>query len=656
MPSRKTNLLIAFVILTWALVTALGYPMAPKAAKDLADELFERLLTVDRSAENLCLDLNQTKFLPFQSSVGRKCPEHFDALKSLVALGRAAIPSLLNHLDDNRPTRLVISSYITFAYSDGLSGRVRELDDLSRESEHTVRIGDLCYLALGQIVNKDYAVVRAFGISTCVLLSPPKSPLFCKKIREQWARLTDREHRELLGSDLCSDGPNECLGAAYRLQFYYPDHLEVVIKKVFQRPYFDGVKASHFLGRQLYKASDAIQRRRLLSEFLRLEGGVYYEGILTELFDDLSITTEKDEAKELLVNLFGFSPSVTVADKPAPVSQRLSSLCGVIDALERNSSKVVDASVLDLLSKNYDYQLGLACMRHLRGRGFDDDIRQWIEEYKRRTKMGSPADIEEMSNMLGWTPLHLGAAFGSCEAVEQVLANTSHHVDVNRRTHGGLTALYVAVQNNNIEVIDILLKKGADPNISSRAKMLPISLAVKLDNSIVAKRLHKAGAKITSATDAVSADADEDLLRIIQALPESILTKPQDDFSLLHYAASRGCSKALQTLLDFGFDVNCCGLNEVVSRRGITPLHSACTGKETQKIVIALLQRGAKVNGVANSEETPLHTAVRFHNLELIKILLLWDADKSLCDRPYNRTPYELARMSGYQDVIKLLK
>ncbi len=57
--------------------------------------------------------------------------------------------------------------------------------------KHTVTVGDLCWVALGQIVNRRFDAVRYQPTAIIIVSSPTLSPTLCKQVRADWANLTE---------------------------------------------------------------------------------------------------------------------------------------------------------------------------------------------------------------------------------------------------------------------------------------------------------------------------------------------------------------------------------------------------------------------------------------------------------------------------------
>jgi hypothetical protein len=112
-------------------------------------------------------------------------------------------------------------------------------------------------------------------------------------------------------------------------------------------------------------------------------------------------------------------------------------------------------------------------------------------------------------------------------------------------------------------------------------------------------------------------------------------------------AVSRGDRTAVIALLDQGADVN------EVGQSNFTPLHwAAYYGKD--EMAKLLLDRGAKPNVKAGKYGTPLTMAAQYGFTEVARSLLEKGADPSIPDY-YGKTPLQIAEARGYSEIIKLL-
>ena len=120
------------------------------------------------------------------------------------------------------------------------------------------------------------------------------------------------------------------------------------------------------------------------------------------------------------------------------------------------------------------------------------------------------------------------AMTGSRERVATLLQQGS---DVDARQIDGTTALHWAVRRDDIDIIEMLLRAGADPTVSNQAEVTPIQLATINGSTPVITRLLAAGVR-----------------------PNTALNRHGD--TPLMMAARTGRIDAVQALLNNGADVN----------------------------------------------------------------------------------------------------
>jgi ankyrin repeat protein len=94
---------------------------------------------------------------------------------------------------------------------------------------------------------------------------------------------------------------------------------------------------------------------------------------------------------------------------------------------------------------------------------------------------------------------------------------------------------------------------------------------------------------------------------------------------------------------------------------GLTPLHLAARAGNL-KMAELLLQWGANPNVAEKYGFTPLHEAVENNHIELVRILLKNGADKKISTaldcKPFyaGTTPFDIAKMRSYQDFMYILE
>jgi hypothetical protein len=150
-------------------------------------------------------------------------PSH--AVLELVKLGPRAIPFLLEALDDKRPTKLVLDPQAITRFGFPKDG-----------GPYTVKIGDVCYVALGQIVGEYNSVVTYIPSGNVMLSSPTEDPGIVRRLRMRWVsadpakQLYEKLMKEYqtkpkfngTSLDDWSDDSDLQIEAAMRLLYYFP--------------------------------------------------------------------------------------------------------------------------------------------------------------------------------------------------------------------------------------------------------------------------------------------------------------------------------------------------------------------------------------------------------------------------------------------------
>jgi len=79
--------------------------------------------------------------------------------------------------------------------------------------------------------------------------------------------------------------------------------------------------------------------------------------------------------------------------------------------------------------------------------------------------------------------------------VQRIIRQQGFFLDINKKTDNGYTALYLAVQGNSLEMVELLLKNNADPNLWCHKKV-PLHVAIERRNVALARLLLNNGASV----------------------------------------------------------------------------------------------------------------------------------------------------------------
>lgn len=258
--------------------------------------------------------------------IGSIPPAVSPAMKELVRRGLQALPDLLSHLSDERATTLRISA----GGFGGVTWHSDEYDDRPPpgkpkatgvntgkedriEKPYSLRVGDLCYVAVGQIVNRHLSTVRYQPSGCFVINSPVQMPVLARAVKAQWEGLTPDEHLKLLQNDCLLTTYGTDWGAWQRVRVYYPQLAEDMALRLLARPLFSSRRLWNFLGQELVKEQDESKWQALIDNYVEHNGGACKEVLPHTLFgmfqgvrnaDEPERVAGRDTAKRILAKLY----------------------------------------------------------------------------------------------------------------------------------------------------------------------------------------------------------------------------------------------------------------------------------------------------------------------------------------------------------------
>ena len=214
----------------------------------------------------------------------------------------------------------------------------------------------------------------------------------------------------------------------------------------------------------------------------------------------------------------------------------------------------------------------------------------------------------------------------NAQAVRRLVAQQA---PVNARQPDGATALHWAVHWNDLPIVELLLRAGADAAAANDYGVTPLSLAATNGSPAVARRLLESGADPRAASPVTGETVLMTAARTgVAAVVEALLDhgadaggrETQRGQTALMWAAAEGHTEVARTLIARGADLH------ARSQAGSTPLlFAARTGDPA--LVRLLLDAGADVNDEAADGATALVVATVRSNMALARLLLERGAD-----------------------------
>ena len=212
---------------------------------------------------------------------------------------------------------------------------------------------------------------------------------------------------------------------------------------------------------------------------------------------------------------------------------------------------------------------------------------------------------------------------GNEQIVEALISNGA---EVNFQYSDGYFPIHKAVINNQLTIVDILLRKGA--NIEAECETFsetPICYAIRSGSTEMVETLLRNGAKIDRANRRTGIYPIENAIlcnnkEILEILLKTKLNLNQSLFkTLLHETVFGGNVELVEMLIDYGLEVNShfsrtggtlihFAINHI--QNGFSALHVAVK-REQHSIIEILLKNGAKVDLRNGDNRTSLHMAIR---------------------------------------------
>ena len=184
-------------------------------------------------------------------------------------------------------------------------------------------------------------------------------------------------------------------------------------------------------------------------------------------------------------------------------------------------------------------------------------IQEWVKQAKNQLVSG-----QELAN---------AAAMGNVEEVKKLLSN--HKINLNFQTNSGSTPLTIALMNENAQIANLLLDKGANPNLFykggpsllitiGKIGRTPDGYDQKLENDIMKKLLARGAnpnmvnnSGRTALMHAAQLN-NKDILKILLQAGSDVNLQDEQGFTALMYAAMQNNADIVKVLLDNKANLN----------------------------------------------------------------------------------------------------
>ena len=215
------------------------------------------------------------------------------------------------------------------------------------------------------------------------------------------------------------------------------------------------------------------------------------------------------------------------------------------------------------------------------------------------------------------------------------------------------TPLIEAAENGHLDIVKLLLQKGANVELADKHMITPLVAAAQHGHANVVQLLlenftdmHAENASLLKSLVKASKLGYKETVEVLLRTEININAKVEGN-SALFEASTSGNSDIVKILLDHGVD-----LAADKDEQGMTPLYAA-SYNGNKEVVKMLLEKGAKLE--ANDDRwAPLHSASSCGHAEVVKLLLQSGANVN--DRTGdNWTALLLAAEGGHTKVVESL-
>ena len=243
-----------------------------------------------------------------------------------------------------------------------------------------------------------------------------------------------------------------------------------------------------------------------------------------------------------------------------------------------------------------------------------------IDRYARYSELTlKKKDILTPQNHYGLTELYWAAYQGDLQKVRDLLAKGA---DINAATEIGTTALMAAAQAGHLEVAQHLTDGGADIDAADARGNTALIAALLFGHSDIALFLIQQGANIRLCN--------------------------RSGLGPLHYVACNGDLPVLGLLLKKGAEL------EASSRSGFNALMSATESGQLDAVKL-LLAKGANINAVDENGNSPLLISLLLRHWDVAELLIESGADVLIQNRE-GITPWKAASVGKNNKTIRLLR
>ena len=236
-----------------------------------------------------------------------------------------------------------------------------------------------------------------------------------------------------------------------------------------------------------------------------------------------------------------------------------------------------------------------------------------------RFLLDANTDVNHISSAVH-TALHIAVNKSNIDLVTLLL---DQNVNVNSVTIDGKTALHIAVDKSEDAIIHKLLAQKADPSLTDVLGNTSLHLAVYLTQERKPWTAIARASYVSPSLAPYRACSAQTVRAVIDHGGDVNAVNNRGQ-TALWFACADGHESIVKILLDAGADPN------ITDKYGDSCLHAAIHGLCSTKVIQEIHDHGAQVNAVNNDGATPLLLACSTAQEEAVKLLLRAKADPNI--------------------------
>lgn len=196
-----------------------------------------------------------------------------------------------------------------------------------------------------------------------------------------------------------------------------------------------------------------------------------------------------------------------------------------------------------------------------------------------------------------------------------------NQLDIAKPDEYGLSPLHLACENGLLSICKLLISNKAKVNMQDNENRSPLHLACQNKKSDIVEVLLETGANVKLC----DSGGKTPLHIICERYKRSSNLRPKMNKSLpmVVFEMSTKCKSITQSLIDHNAEVN------TRNNEGETPLHTACRYGDYELVKLILSSKKSDLNLQNSKGQTPLYLACEFGDDDIVEILLEGNADSS---------------------------